>query len=50
MGRVEVGQSIDSLPAGCHITQVTTDDLYLLMGRELEMMDEIPAGNVLGEW
>lgn len=31
-----------------HVTVVTVDKLYLLMGRELEEMDAVPAGNILG--
>ncbi|KAH9492468.1 Elongation factor-like GTPase 1 [Bulinus truncatus] len=31
-----------------HITAVQINDLYLLMGRELEALEEVSAGNVLG--
>lgn len=31
-----------------HVALFTVDDLYLLMGRELEALDSVPAGNVLG--
>lgn len=31
-----------------YISEVTIDSLYLLMGRELEELDEIPAGNICG--
>jgi hypothetical protein len=31
-----------------HITIATVKDIYLFMGRELELMEGIPAGNVLG--
>nr|XP_032803410.1 elongation factor-like GTPase 1 [Petromyzon marinus] len=31
-----------------HLACLTVDSLYLLMGRELESLDEVPAGNVLG--
>ncbi|CAH1802925.1 unnamed protein product, partial [Owenia fusiformis] len=31
-----------------HVTVVTVDDLYVFMGRELEAVENIPAGNVLG--
>jgi ribosome assembly protein 1 len=31
-----------------HVAICTVDDLYLLMGRELEALDTVPAGNVLG--
>lgn len=30
------------------MTQITVQDLYTFMGRELEVMEEIPAGNILG--
>ena len=43
-------QSLKDLSAGEHITSFTVEDLYLLMGRELESLDEIPAGNVLGKF
>ncbi|KFQ26857.1 Elongation factor Tu GTP-binding domain-containing protein 1 [Merops nubicus] len=31
-----------------HMTCCTLENLYLLMGRELEELEEVPAGNVLG--
>ncbi|XP_075714196.1 elongation factor-like GTPase 1 isoform X2 [Rhinoderma darwinii] len=31
-----------------HMACCTLDNLYLLMGRELEVLEEVPAGNVLG--
>lgn len=34
--------------ASVHITEVIVDDLYLLMGRELEAIDSAPAGNIIG--
>ncbi|KAM4747337.1 elongation factor-like GTPase 1 [Rhinophrynus dorsalis] len=36
------------LPAVPHMACCTLDNLYLLMGRELEDLDEVPTGNVLG--
>uniref|UniRef100_A0A673GD83 Elongation factor-like 1 n=1 Tax=Sinocyclocheilus rhinocerous TaxID=307959 RepID=A0A673GD83_9TELE len=38
----------DVLPSIPHMTCCTVDSLYLLMGRELEELDEVPSGNVLG--
>ncbi|XP_058256934.1 elongation factor-like GTPase 1 isoform X2 [Hemibagrus wyckioides] len=38
----------DSMPAISHMACCTLERLYLLMGRELEELDEVPAGNVLG--
>lgn len=31
-----------------YIHEVTIDNVYLLMGRELEELDEVPAGNICG--
>lgn len=31
-----------------HIKQVTIDNIFLLMGKELEELDEAPAGNIIG--
>jgi len=31
-----------------HICSVQINDVYMFMGRELEALDEIPAGNILG--
>ena len=36
------------LKSGQHVTVATVGDLYLLMGRELELLDSVPAGNVVG--
>uniref|UniRef100_A0A8C1YVJ7 Elongation factor-like 1 n=1 Tax=Cyprinus carpio TaxID=7962 RepID=A0A8C1YVJ7_CYPCA len=38
----------DVLPSVPHMACCTVDSLYLLMGRELEELDEVPTGNVLG--
>ncbi|XP_016307707.1 elongation factor-like GTPase 1 [Sinocyclocheilus anshuiensis] len=38
----------DVLPSIPHMACCTVDSLYLLMGRELEELDEVPSGNVLG--
>jgi len=31
-----------------HISSVEINDVYMFMGRELDALDEIPAGNILG--
>ncbi|XP_063782012.1 elongation factor-like GTPase 1 [Pseudophryne corroboree] len=36
------------LPDIPHMACCTVDNLYLLMGRELEDLEEVPAGNILG--
>ncbi len=46
---VTEARSLKDLSAEQHITSVTVENLYLLMGRELDTLDEIPAGNVLGK-
>lgn len=40
--------SIQDLSHDDHVTSVTIKDLFVFMGRELEEMDYIPAGNILG--
>ena len=41
--------TVEELKPNEHITMVTIDKLYILMGRELETVDQVPAGNILGE-
>ena len=31
-----------------YMAECTVDDLYLLMGKELNTLDSVPAGNILG--
>jgi len=31
-----------------HVTNVCISDVYMFMGRELDALDEVPAGNILG--
>ncbi|KAL6256851.1 hypothetical protein P5V15_011787 [Pogonomyrmex californicus] len=50
----KAGEEVDStfvlkdLKPGRHITKVTVNKLYILMGRELEVVNHVPAGNVFG--
>lgn len=48
--RVPLGFSapLDDLPPVPHMACCTLEHLYLLMGRELEELEEVPPGNVLG--
>ncbi|KAF5927334.1 hypothetical protein HPG69_017811 [Diceros bicornis minor] len=48
--RVPLGFSapLDDLPPVPHMVCCTLENLYLLMGRELEDLEEVPPGNVLG--
>lgn len=39
---------LKDLKSGQHITCVEVNEIYLLMGRELEAIDHVPAGNVFG--
>ena len=47
---IDSSAKLEDLEAGHHITVVTVKDLYLFMGRELETLDCMPAGNVLGTY
>ncbi|KAI9594546.1 P-loop containing nucleoside triphosphate hydrolase protein [Syncephalis fuscata] len=54
-GILRVGQSIrvlgpkyDPARPNLHTAQVTISSLYMLMGRDLVMLSEVPAGNVCG--
>ncbi|XP_031524286.1 elongation factor-like GTPase 1 isoform X2 [Papio anubis] len=48
--RVPLGFSAppDGLPPVPHMAYCALENLYLLMGRELEYLEEVPPGNVLG--
>ena len=39
---------IETTGLGVHALRVTIDNVYVLMGRELELVDAVPAGNILG--
>ena len=32
-----------------HCAEFTVDDLYLFMGKELEALDSVTAGNIVGK-
>ncbi|XP_020603142.1 elongation factor-like GTPase 1 isoform X1 [Orbicella faveolata] len=44
---LSVAKSVDR-GTNQHVACFTVQDLYLLMGRELDALDSVPAGNVLG--
>ncbi|XP_074862728.1 elongation factor-like GTPase 1 [Carettochelys insculpta] len=56
--KYDPAESLNKLPSGCaaaddlpsipHMACCTLENLYLLMGRELEDLEEVPSGNVLG--
>ncbi|XP_011871394.1 PREDICTED: elongation factor Tu GTP-binding domain-containing protein 1 [Vollenhovia emeryi] len=52
--RERAGEEVDpslvlkDLRPGRHITRVVINKLYILMGRELEIVSKVPAGNVFG--
>ncbi|XP_013764559.1 elongation factor Tu GTP-binding domain-containing protein 1 [Pundamilia nyererei] len=56
--KYDPAQSLSTLLEGCsasddvseipHLSRCSMENLYLLMGRELEELQEVPAGNVLG--
>ena len=41
--------TVNTLTGDLHMPHITVTDLFTFMGRELEAMDEIPAGNILGK-
>lgn len=43
-----IPESVRKLASGQHVTSFIVNDLYMFMGRELEQLDCVPAGNVLG--
>ena len=45
---VDGGGGLETTGVGIHALKVKINNLYVLMGRELEMVDEVPAGNLLG--
>ncbi|KAI9565149.1 hypothetical protein GHT06_008924 [Daphnia sinensis] len=45
---VELNVTLKDLKAGQHVTRAKIGDLYVLMGRELECLESVPAGNVVG--
>ncbi|XP_058809245.1 elongation factor-like GTPase 1 isoform X2 [Phymastichus coffea] len=45
---IDPNWQLKDLKTGMHITKVTISKLYLLMGRELEPITKVPAGNVVG--
>ncbi|XP_044734864.1 elongation factor-like GTPase 1 [Chrysoperla carnea] len=45
---IDPNLTLKDLRGNQHVTKVTIESLYLLMGRELELLEEVPAGNVLG--
>ncbi|KAK3601070.1 hypothetical protein CHS0354_029297 [Potamilus streckersoni] len=46
--KVDLDGTLADLSKDQHVMTFTTCDLYLFMGRELEELDCVPAGNVLG--
>ncbi|XP_076339348.1 elongation factor-like GTPase 1 [Tachypleus tridentatus] len=46
--QVDPNLTLKDLHADQHVTVVTISNLYLLMGKELESLESVPAGNVLG--
>jgi translation elongation factor EF-G len=48
--KIDTNVTLKDLKSGQHITRVQIDQLFLLMGRELESLDSAPAGNVVGKF
>lgn len=47
---IDPNLTIDQLKSDQHITVAVIKDLYVFMGRELEAVEEIPAGNIFGSY
>uniref|UniRef100_A0A0C9R9I6 EFTUD1_0 protein n=1 Tax=Fopius arisanus TaxID=64838 RepID=A0A0C9R9I6_9HYME len=45
---IDPAKSLKDLKSGWYVTKVKIPKLYLMMGRELEAVTSVPAGNVLG--
>ncbi|XP_026813344.1 elongation factor-like GTPase 1 isoform X3 [Rhopalosiphum maidis] len=45
---VDENCTLATLKSDQHIMKTTITDLYMLMGRDLEPVDEVPAGNIFG--
>ncbi|XP_034039966.1 elongation factor-like GTPase 1 isoform X2 [Thalassophryne amazonica] len=41
-------KTLDSVPVVPHLSHCSVETLYLLMGKELEELEEVPSGNILG--
>ncbi|XP_046400557.1 elongation factor-like GTPase 1 isoform X2 [Ischnura elegans] len=45
---IDPSLTLKDLKSGQHISVATVSDVFLLMGRELEVLEEAPAGNIIG--
>lgn len=45
---MDASKTLKDLKADEHVTRIRIESLYLLMGKELAAVDEVPAGNILG--
>lgn len=48
LDNITLETTLKDLKSGQHITKVKIKNLYLLMGRELLSLKEVPAGNIVG--
>lgn len=49
-GSIDESVTLKDLSRDQHITCINVSDLYMFMGRELEALQEVPAGNILGRF
>uniref|UniRef100_A0A023F2G3 Ribosome assembly protein 1 n=1 Tax=Triatoma infestans TaxID=30076 RepID=A0A023F2G3_TRIIF len=47
-GDIDNSLTLKDLKAGHHVTKVIINDIFLMMGRELENLEEAPAGSIVG--
>lgn len=48
-GDIDINLTLKDLKAGHHVTKVMISDIFLMMGRELENLEEAPAGSIVGK-
>lgn len=47
-GRIDETKRLDDLEVDEHVTVATVERFFILMGREIEKVDYVPAGNIVG--
>lgn len=48
IGKIDGSKKLDDLEVDEHVTIATVDKFYILMGKEIEKVDYVPAGNIVG--
>lgn len=48
VAKIDESKKLEDLEVNEHVTIATVEKFYLLMGREIEKIDYVPAGNIVG--